>query len=107
ERVIRRCESRGEGIALSAISLLEIAILMSVGRERIKASLPELFAEIDANAMFKVLPIDTAVAAEAAALLSLRDPGDRAIVATARVYRLTLLTSDQRIIDSGLVSTVE
>ncbi len=38
---------------------------------------------------------------------SLRDPADRAIVATARMHRLVLVTSDQRIIESKLVTTVE
>jgi PIN domain nuclease of toxin-antitoxin system len=47
------------------------------------------------------------VAAEVAALGGyLRDPADRAIVSTARVRRLKLVTSDQRIIDSGLVPVV-
>jgi PIN domain nuclease of toxin-antitoxin system len=36
----------------------------------------------------------------------LRDPSDRAIVATARVRNLRLLTSDQRIIGSNLVAVV-
>jgi PIN domain nuclease of toxin-antitoxin system len=38
---------------------------------------------------------------------ALRDPGDRFIVATARVHRLRLVTSDQRIVDSKLISVVE
>jgi PIN domain nuclease of toxin-antitoxin system len=38
---------------------------------------------------------------------SLRDPSDRVIVATARVHRLTLLTADQRIIESDLVAVIE
>jgi PIN domain nuclease of toxin-antitoxin system len=47
------------------------------------------------------------VAAEVAAIGgSLRDPADRATVGTARVRRLRLVTSDQRIIDSGLVPVV-
>jgi len=37
---------------------------------------------------------------------ALRDPADRAIVASARVHRLRLLTSDRRIIESNLVSVV-
>ena len=37
---------------------------------------------------------------------NLRDPADRAIVATARVHRLSLVTSDQRIIKSGLIPVV-
>ena len=47
------------------------------------------------------------IAGEVAAMGdSLRDPADRAIVATARVHRLKLITSDQRIIESGLVSVI-
>ena len=42
------------------------------------------------------------IASEAALLSNLRDPADRAIVATARVHRLGLVTSDQRIIESKL-----
>ena len=48
------------------------------------------------------------IATEVAALGdSLRDPADRAIVATALVHRLTLVTSDQRIIDSRLLTVIE
>jgi PIN domain nuclease of toxin-antitoxin system len=36
----------------------------------------------------------------------LRDPAVRAIISTARVHRLRLLTSDQRIIESNLVPVV-
>jgi PIN domain nuclease of toxin-antitoxin system len=46
-------------------------------------------------------------ALDVADLELLRDPADRAIVATARVHRLRLLTSDQRIATSGLVPVVE
>ena len=55
---------------------------------------------------FLVLPLNYEVAAEAALLANLRDPADRAIVATARVHRLTLVTSDQRIIESKLVPVI-
>jgi PIN domain nuclease of toxin-antitoxin system len=47
------------------------------------------------------------VALDVAALRVLRDPADRAIAATARVHRLRLVTSDQRIIESKLVPVVE
>ena len=56
--------------------------------------------------MFRVFPLTYEIATEAASLGNLRDPGDRAIVATARVHSLTLLTSDQRIIESKLVPVV-
>jgi len=38
---------------------------------------------------------------------SLRVPADCVIVASARVHGLRLLTSDPRIVDANLVSTVE
>jgi hypothetical protein len=51
--------------------------------------------------------VDVDIAAEVAALSSaLRDPADSAIVATARIHRLRLVTSDQRMIESKLVSVV-
>jgi PIN domain nuclease of toxin-antitoxin system len=48
------------------------------------------------------------VAAEVAGLPDSfhRDPADRIIVSTARVLGATLLTRDQRIQDSGLVSVL-
>jgi PIN domain nuclease of toxin-antitoxin system len=48
------------------------------------------------------------IAAAVAALgRALGDPDDRAIVSTARVHRLKLVTSEKRIIASGLVPVVE
>ena len=97
---------RTEPIALSAISLLEIAVLAGPGKVRLKASLNEFFDDLHGNPIFVVLPLTYEVALEAALLSNLRDPADRAIVATARIHRLTLVTSDQRIIESKLVAVV-
>jgi PIN domain nuclease of toxin-antitoxin system len=93
-------------MALSAISLLEIAVLAGQGKVRLKASLDEFFEDLQANPVFTVLPLTYEVALEAALLGNLRDPADRAIVATARAHRLTLVTSDHRIIESKLVPVV-
>jgi PIN domain nuclease of toxin-antitoxin system len=93
---------------LSAVTLLEIAVLSGVGGTRLQVPVRELFAALDSSAGFQVVPIDVGIAAEVAALGDmLRDPADRAIVATARVHRLRLVTSDQRIIGSKLVPVVE
>jgi PIN domain nuclease of toxin-antitoxin system len=54
-----------------------------------------------------VLPLTYEVALEVASLAALRDPADRAIAATARVHRLRLVTSDLRIVASGLVPVIE
>jgi PIN domain nuclease of toxin-antitoxin system len=106
-RILDDTVRRGEWVGVSAISLHEIALLAD-GLKRIGAGLDELFHELDTNPAFRILPLTTDVAREVAALGdSLRDPADRAIVATARIHRLRLLTADQRIVASGLVPVVE
>jgi PIN domain nuclease of toxin-antitoxin system len=106
-RVLRDAVRRHEPVAISAITLLEIAVLFGEGRTRSEIPLNELLNEFDSNPAFQIIPLTVEVAAEVAALGgSLRDPADRAIVSTARVRRLGLITSDRRIIDSGLVPVV-
>ena len=106
-RVIEDVERRGGSVGVSAFSLLEI-FLLAEGRKRIAAGLNELFAELETNAIIRIMPFTTEVAREMAAMGdSLRDPGDRVIVATARVHHLRLLTADERIIESKLVPVIE
>ena len=106
-RVLGESVRRREPVAVSGMSLLEIAVFFDRGRPRRGLSVAEVLGEIGSNPIFQVLPLTIEVANEVLALgPSLRDPGDRAIVATARVNRLQLITSDERIIDSGLVSVV-
>jgi PIN domain nuclease of toxin-antitoxin system len=94
-------------VGVSAFSLIEI-VLLAEGRKRIGAGVNELFHELDTRPAFRIIPLTTDVALEMAALGdALRDPGDRVIVATARIHRLRLLTSDQRIIESDLVPVIE
>jgi PIN domain nuclease of toxin-antitoxin system len=105
--VLESATRRGEPVALSAISLLEIAVLAGGGRPALKVSLDEFFRDLNSNPTFRILPLTYEVALDVAALGVLRDPADRAIAATARVHRLRLVTSDQRIIESKLVPVVE
>jgi PIN domain nuclease of toxin-antitoxin system len=89
------------------MTLLEIALLFGSGAARSDVRAGELLGDLESNPAIEIVPFTLDVAAEVAVLgPSLRDPGDRAIVATARVRRLHLLTSDQRIIESGLVPVV-
>ena len=104
KEVIRRAEP----VTLSAISLLEMAILSKQGKLKLKTSLDKLFEDLQANPLLRILPLTYEVAMEVASIGSaLKDPADRAIVATARVHRLRLVTSDQRIIESKLASVLD
>jgi PIN domain nuclease of toxin-antitoxin system len=108
-RLIRQTLDRKRPVAISSITLLEIANLFATaGRVRSSISLNELFRELRTAPLFQILPITFEIAAEVAALGGLlTDPADRAIVATARVNQLRLVTSDQRIIESKLVPVIE
>jgi PIN domain nuclease of toxin-antitoxin system len=86
---------------------MEIALLVSGEKLTLKVSLEEFFQNLSSNPVLCVLPLTYEVALDIASLGALRDPSDRAIAATARVHRLRLVTSDQRIIDSKLVQVVE
>ncbi|HTA42523.1 MAG TPA: type II toxin-antitoxin system VapC family toxin [Bryobacteraceae bacterium] len=106
-RMLEAVVRRNEPIALSALTLLEIALLASAEKPVLKIPLEEFFQDLNSNPIFQILPFTCEIALDVAALGSLRDPADRAIVATARVHRLRLVTSDQRIIDSALVAVLE
>jgi len=94
-------------VAISAISLLEIAVLASEEKPGLKVPLEEFFQNLNSNPVFRILPLTYEVALDVALLSVLRDPADRTIAATARVHRLRLVTSDQRIIDSKLVQVID
>jgi len=105
-RVLREAERFREIVAISAFSLIEIAMLAQ-GAGKITGRAEQILSALEANPMFEILPITVAIALDAGALMMLRDSADRAIVATARVHGLRLLTSDERIIGSGLVGVVD
>jgi len=106
-RSLESAMRRGEPVAFSAMTLLEIAVLSSAGKLALTGPLKEFFRDLNSNPAFCLLPLTYDVAIEAASLGVLRDPADRAIAATARIHRLQLVTSDQRIIESRLVPVVE
>jgi len=105
---IRRLDSLPQGTRpmLSAISLWEVATLVSRARVQLDRGFEE-WLELAAHAhTVRILPITAAIASEVARLPDSfhRDPADRLIVSTARVHRLKVLTLDSEITESGLVT---
>ena len=96
-------------LLVSDISLWEVAMLHGLGRIHLKIPLREWLEKAVAPPLVRRQGISPAVAAELAALPASfhRDPADRILVATARVIGATLLTRDRRIIEAGLVDTLE
>jgi len=106
-RVLEAAVKRTEPVGYSAITLLEIAILVDDGQIKLKSSLEDFFDSIQSHPALRVFPLTHEIAADVKMLGVLRTPADRTIAATARVHRLTLLTSDQRIADSKLVKVID
>ena len=108
-RALDHAESSGEIVAISAISIWEIAMLISKGRLEVN-SIPVhvLLHQVENDPGLKILPMDADVCAESVSLPTgfHRDPADQIIVATARVHGLRLLTADDRIITWGKVPLI-
>src|SRR6266576_7369052 len=83
--VIEQARQRGHGLAISDITLLEIATADSKGRITLNSSLETFLSEIEAR--FVVLPITSKVCVRAIGLPANfpKDPADRLIAATAIV----------------------
>ena len=94
------------GLAISAISLLELATLANKGRFSIKMSLESFLLEIESR--FTVLPITGRACARIAQLPARypKDPADRIIGATALVEGLPLVTVDRAIRQSKVIQTI-
>ena len=103
---IQETRQRGEGLAVSDITLLEIATIENKGRIKLNASLEAFLAEIEAR--FIVLPITGRICVRALALPAAypRDPADRVIGATALVEGLPLITADDGIRRSKTLKTI-
>ncbi len=103
---IAETRRRGEGLAISDITLLEIATIENKGRIKLSASLEAFLTEIEAR--FIVLPITGRICVSALALPAAypRDPADRVIGATALVEGLSLITADDGIRRSKALKTI-
>ncbi len=77
------------------------------GRLKRIPSLEAWFEESKANMQLHSADLTFDVVREAATFrLPHGDPADNLLVATARCYKLTFVTADQRIIDSGTVDVL-
>ena len=97
---------RQDGLAISAISLWELALLVSRGRIQSYGSI-EFSTRTFAEGV-TIKPITAEIAALAAQFPDdfPRDPVDRIIGATARAEGMTLITRDERLLNSSLLKTV-
>ena len=104
--VVEETRQTGEGIAISDMTLLEIAMLESKGRIKLNASLETFLTEVEVR--FIILPITGRVCVRALGLPATypNDPADRVIGATALVEGIPLVTADDGIQRSKALPTI-
>ena len=95
-------------IGVSAISLWEIAKLVENGRLELPVSLEKWFAQALNYPGVQIIELTPEIATESTRLPGEfhRDPADQIIVATARVMKCKLITSDEKILNYSHVKTI-
>lgn len=106
-RAIKHAERAG-GVAISSITLWEIAHLVDDGRVKVRGSTETFLDSLCQRSGLAVLEITSEIAALAFQFPPgfPQDPADRLIGATARAQGIPLVTKDQPMQDCPLVDTV-
>lgn len=83
---------------LSPVSIWEMVTLLEKKRIELNQDFGEWFSQSQRDLNLLEAPLTWEVAHELRfTMLGYRDPGDRFLVATAKVFDLTLVTSDERL----------
>ena len=89
----------GNELYLSPISVWELVVLVEKGRVVLDEEMDRWVTKSKENLMLKEAVVSWAVADELRyTILGHRDPADRLLAATAKVYDLTLVTADERLL---------
>jgi PIN domain nuclease of toxin-antitoxin system len=97
--VTRELVNPGNDRFLSAVSVWEAVVLLEKKRIQFRKDFGEWFRQLKEELKLNEVPVSWDVAHELRfTLLNHRDPADRFLVATAKVYGLTLVTADVRLL---------
>lgn len=102
---IRRSE-RTDSLAISVISLIELARLVATNRIEPMGSIEQTLRKLVEG--ITIVPVSLEIAAYTAYFPPAfpSDPADRIIAATSRVEGLPLVTADERILSCPLLETI-
>ena len=97
--VVREMGDPANELWLSPISIWELVLLVEKKRLELHHDMGEWVNQSMKELSLQEASFTSAVAHELRfTLLGYKDPGDRFLVATARVYDLTLITADERLL---------
>ena len=98
-RLLENAIARKTPIAVSSISIWEIALLVDRGRLELTLPIAVWLSHLEAIPWLTFVPVDNGIAVRSVQLDDFphRDPADRIIVATALGQNATLITADDRL----------
>ncbi|HUI84566.1 MAG TPA: type II toxin-antitoxin system VapC family toxin [Candidatus Binatia bacterium] len=102
---IRRAQRSG-GIAISVISVVEMAGLLRCGRLGLRGSFESTINELIRDVVIKPITTEIAVMTAEFPYEFPSDPADRIIAATARAENLPLVTADDRLLRCPVLKTI-
>ena len=106
-RVARALEDQRNELWLSPISTWELLILVEKGRVVLDGDADTWIGSAMRMVPMKEAPVTHEVARESRRVaLAHQDPADRFLAATAKVYDLTLVTTDDRLIEAKGLSVL-
>jgi len=88
-------------ILISSISVWEICLLVKKDKLDLSMGVETWIKNIESFPYFEFIPVTNSIAAQSVNLPELmhKDPADRIVIATAREYRATIITSDEKILN--------
>jgi PIN domain nuclease of toxin-antitoxin system len=105
-RVLQETEQGKHSIIVPVVVLEEINRLVERKIVRLDVPFRRWAEELERSPNFQVQAYTLEVLLESVSLVAIRDPADRAIVATARHLRCPLITADELLRDGDWVDTV-
>ena len=105
-RILQQTEQGKHSIIVPIVVLEEINRLVERKIVRLEVPFRRWAEELERSPNFQVQAYTLEVLLESVSLVTIRDPADRAIVATARQLRCPLITADELIRDGEWVDTV-
>jgi PIN domain nuclease of toxin-antitoxin system len=105
-RILQETEEGKHSIIVPIVVLEEINRLAERKIVRLEMPFRRWAEELERSRNFQVQAYTLEILLESVSLAAIRDPADRAIVATARQLRCPLITADELIRDGDWVDTV-
>jgi PIN domain nuclease of toxin-antitoxin system len=104
-RILQETERGKHSFIVPIVVLEEINRLVERKIVRLDVPFRRWAEELERSPNFQVQPYTLEILLESVSLAAIRDPADRAIVATARQLRCPLITADELIRDGDWVDT--